>query len=221
MQAVLLLAAQPRMALTLPLCMAAVYVVQKRYLRTSRQLRWPELESRSAVSSSCLETVQGLATIRAFGWPIAVARRNASCLNDSQRPLYLLLCLQRWLNVVLDMIVACLAVGGVWLGVVLSRRQQVESSDSRGGGGQIGVALNMIILANTTLLRLVQSWTNLEISLGAVARLRESVQETPQEEKNGDPENDTEECVRPEDSLPARWPASGSIELVDVTASYR
>lgn len=34
--------------------------------------------------------------------------------------------------------------------------------------GQIGMALNIVLVANTTLLSLVESWTNLEISLGAM-----------------------------------------------------
>jgi hypothetical protein len=57
-QIVLLFSAQKLMALTLPLCMSIVYIVQKVYLRTSRELRWLELESQSAVYSSFLESVR-------------------------------------------------------------------------------------------------------------------------------------------------------------------
>lgn len=35
-------------------------------------------------------------------------------------------------------------------------------------GGQIGMALNIVLVANTTLVGLVTSWTNMEISLGAM-----------------------------------------------------
>lgn len=57
MQAALLLSVQRLLALTLPICMAIVYILQKFYLQTSRQLRLLELESRAAVYSSFLETV--------------------------------------------------------------------------------------------------------------------------------------------------------------------
>lgn len=57
MQAILLFSVQKVMILTLPFCSAIVYIVQRVYLRTSRQLRFIELESRSAVYSSFLETV--------------------------------------------------------------------------------------------------------------------------------------------------------------------
>ncbi|KAK3500859.1 hypothetical protein B0T13DRAFT_527250 [Neurospora crassa] len=171
-QASLLLAAQPIMAVTLPVCAAVVYAIQKVYLRTSRQLRLLELESRAAVNSSLLETVQGIETIRAFGWRTEAAIENIHVVDISQRPFYLLLCLQRWLNVVLDLLVAGVAVGTIFLAVSLKGTVT---------GGQIGVALSVIIAANATLLSLVQSWTNLEISLGAISRLKRVEEDTPQE----------------------------------------
>lgn len=57
-QLVLLFLASRYMTITLPFCCIAVYIIQKVYLRTSRQLRLLELESRSAVFSSFLETVR-------------------------------------------------------------------------------------------------------------------------------------------------------------------
>lgn len=56
-QVALLFSVQHLLALTLPFCMSIVYAVQKIYLRTSRQLRLLEIESRSAIYSSFLETV--------------------------------------------------------------------------------------------------------------------------------------------------------------------
>ena len=204
MQTIVLIITQPRLSLFLPVCTALVYVIQKRYLRTSRQLRRIELESQSAVYFNILETVGGLSTIRAFGWQGAMAHENAVCLDNAQRPIYLVLCLQRWLNVVLDAIVACVAVGTVWLAVGASR--------TGGNGGQVGVALNVILVTNTTLLRLVQSWTNLEVSLGAVARPREASRETPQEE--------TDEGAEARLPLPSSWPSAGHLQLTNVVASY-
>jgi hypothetical protein len=57
MQGAMLFIAQKQILVTLPFCAMAVYFVQKIYLRTSRQLRFLELESRSAVYSSFLGTV--------------------------------------------------------------------------------------------------------------------------------------------------------------------
>jgi hypothetical protein len=58
MQIILLYVAEKWLALSLPACILLVYVVQKAYLRTSRQLRFLELESRAGVFSNFLETVR-------------------------------------------------------------------------------------------------------------------------------------------------------------------
>ena len=58
MQIVLLCVAEKWLALSLPACVLLVYVIQKDYLRTSRQLRFLELESRAGVFSNFLETVR-------------------------------------------------------------------------------------------------------------------------------------------------------------------
>ncbi|KAK2596916.1 hypothetical protein N8I77_012799 [Diaporthe amygdali] len=199
-QAIVLLLSQPLMALSLPYSAMVVYIVQKVYLRTSRQLRLLELEARAAVFSSFLETVQGAPTIRAFNWQGEFAEQNIVTLDGSQRPFYLLLCLQRWLNVVLNLLIAAIAVGTIWLGAFYR-----DSTT----GGQIGMALNVILVANTTLLSLVEAWTDLEISLGAVARLKEAETETPREDQPG-------ECDVP----PTTWPSRGEIVLSGVAAAY-
>ncbi|KUI57164.1 Multidrug resistance-associated protein 1 [Cytospora mali] len=209
-QTILLCASQPILSLSLPLGAVVVYLVQRVYLRTSRQLRLLELESRAAVVSGFLEAVQGAATIRAFGWQGVVAGQHdgegaAGVLDGYQRPSYLLLCLQRWLSIVLDLLVAGIAVVSVRLAV--SHRGSTT-------GGQVGLALNMILVANATLLRLVESWTELEISLGAVARLKEVETLTPREDKPGE-EEEYDEPRRPDN-----WPTRGRIQLKDVTASY-
>jgi len=121
-----------------------------------------------------LTQVEGATTIRAFGWQKKFESKNIAQLDKSQSPFYLLLCLQRWLNVVLDLLIAGVAVGVI--SVALAFRGTMT-------GGQVGVALNMVLLANTTLLRLVESYASLEISLGAIARLRDAIQEAPQEDE--------------------------------------
>lgn len=196
----LLFSAQKLMSLTLPLCMASVYLVQKVYLRTSRQLRLLDLESQSAVYSSFLESVEGVATIRAFGWEKAAEAANIRSLDQAQRPSYLLFCLQQWLSIVLDLMVSALAIGLIVLAVVLRGTTTA---------GQIGMALNIVIVTNTTLLGLVTSWTNLEISLSAIYRLKNLVLGTPTESKS------SENYVPPE-----TWPSSGAVELDDVTVAY-
>jgi ABC-type multidrug transport system fused ATPase/permease subunit len=56
------------MALTCPVLILAVYFLQKFYLRTSRQIRFLDLECKSPLYTHVAETLEGLSTIRAFGW---------------------------------------------------------------------------------------------------------------------------------------------------------
>uniref|UniRef100_A0A093V2I6 Multidrug resistance-associated protein 1 n=1 Tax=Talaromyces marneffei PM1 TaxID=1077442 RepID=A0A093V2I6_TALMA len=200
MQLVLLLSVQPIMVVTVPSCFMSVYFIQKIYLRTSRQLRFLDLESRSQLYTSFLDTTSGVTTIRAFGWKEKFKDENIRAIDISQKPFYLLLCLQCWLKVVLDCLMAIIAIDLIALTVMY--RNTVTGVD-------LGLSLNLIILANTTLLRLVQSWTSLETSLGAIARLKNIQESVPSQER--DPY-----AVDPG----PRWPSLGDVRLEEVSASY-
>ncbi|THV47959.1 hypothetical protein BGAL_0277g00120 [Botrytis galanthina] len=200
MQVILLFVAQKWLTVSLPACVLVVYVVQKVYLRTSRQLRFLELEARAGVFSSFLESVEGLETIRSFGWSNAVIEDNIASVDNAQRPEFLLLCLQRWLNVVLDLLAAAVVTSVIALAVAY--RDHVS-------GAQVGIALNIMLVANTTLLKLVESWTTLEVSLGAIARLKTLENMTPLE-------GGMAQTLEPV----ASWPSKGNVEFKNITASY-
>jgi ATP-binding cassette subfamily C (CFTR/MRP) protein 1 len=55
-------------AIVLPFVAIVVYILQKFYLRTSRQIRLMDLEAKAPLYTNFLETLSGLVTIRAFGW---------------------------------------------------------------------------------------------------------------------------------------------------------
>ncbi|KAK3367203.1 ABC transporter [Lasiosphaeria ovina] len=200
-QCILLAVVQPLITATLPLTVLAVYLIQKVYLTTSRQLRFLDLEARAMVNASFLETLEGVATIRAFSWQRQFIRDNTAKLDLSLRPDYMLVCIQRWLDMVLDLIVPGLAMGVIGLAVALKGTTT---------GGQIGIALNVVLKLNMNLLRLVSAWTRLETSLGAISRLRA-----------------LEQDVQPEDGVgklqpppPPGWPTHGLIQFSRVSASY-
>ncbi|KYK58951.1 ABC transporter [Drechmeria coniospora] len=144
--------------------------------------------------------VEGLETIRSFGWTEAVIRKSVQSISNSQRPEFVSLCLQRWLSIVLDSMASAVATSVVAMAVAL--RAHVS-------GAQVGIALNIMLVANTTLLKLVENWTTLETSIGAVARSQTLEKTTPVE------------GGRPRDfKLAADWPSRGHIEFKNVTASY-
>lgn len=98
------------MAPLVPLSVFAIYWIQKFYLRTSRQLRHLDLESKSPLYTQFNETLSGIVTIRAFGWQRNFQDEHKQLLEESQKPYYFLFAVQRWLTMVLDLVVAGIAV---------------------------------------------------------------------------------------------------------------
>ena len=110
-------------------------------------------------------------------------------------------CIQRWLNVVLDLIVAGIAV--VLVGFALGFSNTATQ-------GSIGLAMLNVMEFSQSLSMLITSWTGLETSLGAIARLKSFLAETKSESQDGE-----------DDIPPLDWPQRGSIELHGVTAKYK
>lgn len=147
-----------------------------------------------------LEMLSGVETIRAFGWQTHYTEQTFRLLDMSQRPFYLLYCIQRWLNLVLDLFIAALAV------LVVALATQVPNALP----GALGVALTNVTSFSTSLAYLVQAWAQLETSIGAIARVKTFVSSTPSE-KQGDRKQ-----------LPPRdWPSEGSIIFDNFTGLYR
>jgi ATP-binding cassette subfamily C (CFTR/MRP) protein 1 len=183
-----------------PVLIIAVYFLQKFYLRTSRQMRFLDLEYRSPLYSHAAETFEGLSTIRAFGWQEAFIKTNLEHLDVSQKPSYLLYCIQRWLGLVLQLLVTAMAVAVVALATNLTRTTS---------GGRLGASLSQVVTFNASLGALLEIWTMLETSLGAIARLKCFQESTKPEEK-------PEETFIPD----ANWPSAGAIEFKNISASY-
>jgi ATP-binding cassette, subfamily C (CFTR/MRP), member 1 len=188
-------------AISFPIVIAVLYIVQRFYLRTSRQLRFMDLEAKAPLYSQFTECLSGLVTIRAFGWQKAMKDKNQRLLDRSQKPFYLLFAVQRWLTLVLDLIVSAIAI--ILIILVVKLRGSINS-------GYVGVALLNVILFSQSIKMLVTFWTNLETHIGAIARIKIF-----------------EERVRPED-LPAEtsdisssWPLEGAIEFNSVSAGYK
>ncbi|KAF4440396.1 hypothetical protein F53441_12344 [Fusarium austroafricanum] len=182
----------------LPLSFLALYLIQKYYLRTSRQMRLLDLEAKTPLYTQFTEMTAGLSTIRSFGWTKQFQDESFELLNTSQKPFYLMFCIQRWLELVLDLFVAGMAI----LLVTIALRIPGTTSE-----GAIGLAMVNLLGLNLTLTTVIDQWTTLETSLGAIARLKSFIKGTPNENKHGESEK------------PENWPV-GRIEFGNVTASY-
>jgi ATP-binding cassette subfamily C (CFTR/MRP) protein 1 len=199
-QAILICISTSYFAVVIPFVSFAVYILQKIYLRTSRQIRLMDLEAKAPLYTNFLETLSGLVTIRAFGWTKEMEKRNMELLDASQRPFYLLSCIQRWLALVIDLLVAALAFILVALIIVFRHRADA---------GFVGVALINIMTFNMTLSVVIQHYTAVETSLGAISRIQTFVRTTASE-------NLPQETAE----VPAEWPSEGSLSISNISATY-
>ncbi|KAJ5715248.1 uncharacterized protein N7483_012429 [Penicillium malachiteum] len=193
-------------AAVVPVVFLFMWMLQKFYLRTSRQMRFLDLEAKSPLFSQFIESLSGLVTIRSFGWTEAFESQSLALLDTSQKPFYLLFCIQRWLELALDISVAIL--GAILMVLVVKLRTEL-------GAGYVGLAILNVITFSQSLSDILRNWAQLETSIGAVSRVRDFVKHTANEnrpEENGTagfPGNDF-----------SNWPSKGQIEFRNVDASY-
>lgn len=188
-------------AISFPLVLFTIYSIQKVYLRTSRQLRFLDLEAKAPLYAHFTDCLGGLTTVRAFGWQQALQDKNHRLLDYSQRPFYFLYAIQRWLTLTLDMVVAGIAV--LLIILVVTLRGSI-------GAGYVGVALLNVILFSQSIKLLVTFWTNLETHIGSILRVKsfsENVASEDQPDEKG--------------YVPPEWPSTGEISFKAVSAEYR
>ncbi len=90
------------------------------------------------------------------------------------------------------------------VGIALAVRDRVDP-------GLLGVALVMMTSLGRMITDLIQSWTLLEISLGAIARIKHFSEETPTElAETPDEKHEPSET----------WPSRGAVEFRDVSVAY-
>ncbi|OBT89356.1 hypothetical protein VE02_01426 [Pseudogymnoascus sp. 03VT05] len=186
-------------AITFPFVLATFYFVQRFYLRTSRQIRFLDLETKGPLYTNFIESLAGLATLRGFGWEEEFKHQNNEYLQASQRPFFLLATIQRWLALVLNLIVS-----GVAIIVAVAAVKLRGSIDP----GFLGLALVNIMTLGTSLQSLVSFWTDLETSIGAVSRIRAFSEETPSEDPFHVPK------------APDGWLKSGQIDIKNMYAGH-
>ncbi|KAH8701635.1 multidrug resistance protein MDR [Talaromyces proteolyticus] len=181
----------------IPVAGFIVYWIQKFYLRTSRQLRQLDLETKSPLYTQFTETINGLVTIRAFGWQKEFQEEQQQLLQASQRPFFTLYVIQRWLILVLDLFVAGIAIVLSILAVFVYNI------------GPIGVSLISLVTFSQQLTELVNFWTSMETSIGAISRIR-GFEKAPSEN------------LPDENKIPSpAWPSEGHLVFHNMSAGYQ
>ena len=183
----------------IPFVFGIIYIVQMYYLRTSRQIRYLDLETQAPLVAQFSESATGLQHIRAFGWQHHCTEKAFDLLDASQKPYYHMNNLEQWLALVMDSVAffaaVILIILAVWFSYITS-------------GSGIGLAMVSLISLSLELMRVVGEWTLLETSLSALSRLRNLIRSTPSERKSDN------------EGVPPNWRSRGEILLENVTAKY-
>lgn len=198
-QLVIVLAGATYMAALVPVILLVLYFLQRFYLRTSRQLRYLDLEAQAPLVAAIQETSKGLVYIRGFGWQQQNMEHISQLIDESQKPVYLLYCAQVFLELILDLLAALIALVLALLTVYLRHTTSPNS---------VGIAFLSLIVISRSLNAVITSWTSLETSIGSLARLLAFVSSTAMERENGTA------------ALPPAWPSTGEVKIDIRSAGY-
>ncbi|KAH8691059.1 P-loop containing nucleoside triphosphate hydrolase protein [Phaeosphaeriaceae sp. PMI808] len=186
----------PYILITVPVLIAMLLIIQRLYLRTARRLRILELETKEPIYAHFLEALRGCVYVRAFCWEQHLVRTNNILIDTSARAAYLLQMVRHWLEFVLDMMITALAT------LLVALAFHLHSNAAVSGASLISV-LGMAQVLNTV----VSFGSRVEISMGAVARLRNFA-------------SSAKSRTCPKILLDSAWPARASIVIKGINASY-
>ncbi|KAM3504353.1 hypothetical protein MY11210_008385 [Beauveria gryllotalpidicola] len=197
-QSILIVLGSPCVLIGYPFFSIILLRVQRVFVKAAVQLRAIATKGRNPLNQHFKKTLEGLVTIRAFGWSESSIRLNDQLVDKSQQSSYLSEMLQTWLRMMLNLCIAMIA--SVFVGI---------ASRLPASTGLVGVALVTFMSAAELLGGVIQSYTALQTSAVALNRLKFLQDGVP-------PEYESEQIV----STPESWPLEGAVQLDCVSAAY-
>lgn len=175
------------------------YVVAYFYMTGSRELKRLESISRSPIHQHFSETLVGITTIRAFCDERRFMVENLQKIDDNNKPFFYLWVANRWLAFRIDMLGSLVILSaGIFI------LHNIENIDS----GLAGISLSFAISFTEGALWLVRLYSNVEMNMNSVERLKEYMV------IEQEPSNVGTFCPPPE------WPSLGKIEVKDLSLRY-
>ncbi|KAI8137621.1 hypothetical protein BJV82DRAFT_646813 [Fennellomyces sp. T-0311] len=176
------------------------WLVGAYYLATSRDMKRLNSVSRSPIYVQFGETVNGVATIRAFGSQNRFIAENHISIDNNSRPFLWMWACNRWLHARVETVGAF--VGFCAGFVMVMGRNWVDP-------GLAGLSLSYAITFTYHVLWVVRMYAINEMNMNAIERLHEYLeieQEPP--------------AHIPETCPPPSWPETGSIKVEDLVIKY-
>lgn len=176
------------------------YLVGIFYLTLSRELKRFESITKSPIHQHFSESLNGVATIRAYGVESRFMKQNLNAIDNNNKPFFYLWVANRWLAFRIDF------VGSL---VMLFAGIFVLLSVGRIDAGLAGLSLSYAISFSESALWIVRLYANVEMNMNSVERLKEYLEIE-------------EEAAReiPETEPRASWPEKGVISVKDLSLRY-
>lgn len=193
------------------------YRIQDMYRKTAREMKRLNSSARSPIFQHFDETLSGLITIRANRPRVGKSGKERFSLKNEcnidyhMRAEMALNVTQRWLTIWLS------SIGAFTLFVVVAT---VCMFPKLMDAGLVGMVINYSMMASGTLQGFIDSFSQLELQMNSVERVKEY--STMQVEAAYDQEMEREEGGNQQLVVtPRGWPVKGRIEFKGVTARYR
>nr|KAJ3413496.1 hypothetical protein HK105_002059 [Polyrhizophydium stewartii] len=198
----LIIYATPLFAIPFVPVLCMYFFVQLVFRNTSRELKRLDSITRSPLYASIGETLNGIATVRAYREQERFVLRNNQLVNINIAPYFLVFGATRWLSLRFESLGTILVFFTALFGI-LSRNNPSFSP------AFFGLAITYSLQISMILNWCIRQFTDTEIAMNAVERVEFYAHRLELEA----PEITD---VRP----PADWPAKGEIEFKDVSMRY-
>lgn len=179
------------------------YFIGLFYMAGSRELKRLDSTTKSPIYQHFSETLVGVTTIRAFGDENRFLHENLQKIDENNRPFFYLWVANRWLSFRIDIIGALVVFGaGVF---ILADINNIDA-------GLAGISLTYAIAFTEDALWLVRFYSEVEMNMNSVERLKEYM-DVEQEEYVA---HDNKIIQTP----PVEWPQDGKIEVNNLSLRY-
>lgn len=192
----------PWFAIAIPFLLLVFILVADHYQSAGREIKRLEAVQRSFVYNNLIEVLGGMDTIKAYNSQDRFLTKMDFLINKMNEASYMVVSVQRWVAIFLDIIAVAFAL----IIALLCVTRQFKISPAA-----VGVLLTYVLQLPGLLNTILRALTQVENDMNSAERLVTYATELPQEA-----------AYRKSDfSPPEDWPRNGEINFEDVSFAYR
>ncbi|KAF9197444.1 hypothetical protein BGZ49_002103 [Haplosporangium sp. Z 27] len=191
--------------ISIPFLLGGFIFLREIYIRTSRQVKRIDSQTRSPIYSQLSETLDGLTSVRAFGVGDRFMTRFMDAQETNGRAYFSYLICARWLGFRLD------ALSALFLGITAIACVAVRDSQQ---AALVGLALSYVTQLSGELQWAVRQSVEAAILMVSVERMMEYAQVKPEESERRRFNPDGTSVV------PNGWPSEAKVTFSDMSLTY-